>query len=75
MDGDDRGRFRSFLIGGAVGAATAVATARRRREVGKRRAARRDSPAGLAAFEGAPCYREIVEQELVTEDETPATPG
>ncbi len=64
MDGEDRrGRVRSFVIGGVVGASAAIATARRRREVLRRRAARRDGPAGLAAFEGAPCYREIVEQE------------
>ena len=58
-----RGRVRSFVIGGVVGASAAIATARRRREVLRRRATRRDGPAGLAAFEGAPCYRETVEQE------------
>jgi hypothetical protein len=64
MDGEDRrGRIRSFVIGGVVGASAAIATARRRREVHRRRAARREGPAGLAAFEGAPCYRETVEQE------------
>jgi hypothetical protein len=64
MDGEDRRkRVRSFVIGGVVGASAAVATARRRREVLRRRDARRESPAGLAAFEGAPCYRETVEHE------------
>jgi len=64
MDGENRGsRVRSFLLGGLVGASAAVATARRRRDVSRRRRARRDTPAGLAAFEGAPCYRELVEEE------------
>ena len=64
MDGENRrARVRSFLIGGVVGASAAIATARRRRAVVRRRTARRDGPAGLAAFEGAPCYRETVEQE------------
>ena len=54
-----RGRLRSFLIGGLVGASAAIATARRARP----RQRRRFSPAGLAAFERAPCFREIVELE------------
>jgi hypothetical protein len=53
-------RLRSFLLGGLVGASAALAAARRARP-GPRR--RRPAPAGLAAFEGAPCYREIVELE------------
>jgi hypothetical protein len=56
------GRVRSFLIGGVVGASAAVAPARRRRVVARRRRERLQTPAGLAAFEGAPCYREIVEE-------------
>jgi hypothetical protein len=64
MDGDDRlGRARSFLIGGVVGASAALATARRRREVARRRRQRVLHPAGLAAFEGAPCFRELLEEE------------
>jgi hypothetical protein len=64
MDGDDRlGRARSFLIGGVVGASAALATARRRREVARRRRQRILHPAGLAAFEGAPCFRELLEEE------------
>lgn len=55
-----RGRLRSFLIGGVVGASAAIATARRVRPVPRRR---RVSPAGLAAFERAPCFREVVELE------------
>ena len=49
------GRLRSFVLGSLVGASAVVAAARRRRR-------RREAPAGLAAFEGAPCYREVVEE-------------
>jgi hypothetical protein len=62
MDGEaKRERLRSFLIGSVVGA-SAMAAARRRK-----RPQRRPGPAGLAAFEGAPCYREIVEAERADE--------
>jgi hypothetical protein len=54
----DRQRLRSFLIGGVVGASAAIAAARRRKPP-----QRRHTPAGLGAFEGAPCYRELVERE------------
>jgi hypothetical protein len=54
-----RGRTRSFLIGGLVGASAAIAAARRLRPKQRRRV----TPAGLAAFEDAPCFREIVELE------------
>ena len=60
MDGEEQWRrLRSFLLGGVVGASAAIAAARRLRPKQRRRV----SPAGLAAFEGAPCYREIVELE------------
>jgi hypothetical protein len=59
-DDSRRGRVRSFLLGGLVGASAALATARR-----KRRAQRR-TPAGLAAFEDAPCYEETLERERTT---------
>ena len=54
-----RGRARDFLIGGLVGASAAAATARRRRMVRRRRLER---PAGLAAFEGAPCFEELLDE-------------
>ncbi len=64
MDGDDRrGRARSFLLGGLVGASAAIATARRRRDAARRRRERRLHPAGLAAFEGAPCFQELLDEE------------
>lgn len=46
-------RARSFVLGGIVGASAVAAGLRRRR----RRRTRR--PAGLAAFEDAPCYRAL----------------
>jgi hypothetical protein len=58
-----RGRASSFLIGGLVGASAAIATARRRRDVARRRRDRRLHPAGLAAFEEAPCFKELLEEE------------
>jgi len=57
-DGGRRRRARSFVLGGIVGASAVAAglgRARRRR--------RRPVQAGLAAFEGAPCYRELLEKE------------
>jgi hypothetical protein len=60
MEGDRKGsRLRSFALGSVVGASAALAAARRRRA----RYARRNEPAGLKAFEGAPCYEEIVDSE------------
>ncbi|MDQ3163441.1 MAG: hypothetical protein M3Q92_11545 [Actinomycetota bacterium] len=61
-DESRRSRTRSFLVGAAVGASAAIAAARRLRPKDKRRA----TPSGLAAFEEAPCYRELVERERVT---------
>ena len=67
MDGEGRReRVRSFLIGGLLGASAAVAAGRRRR----RHRAARTTPPGLAAFEDAPCYRE-----LLAEDETATATG
>ena len=62
MDGDSRrSRLRSFAIGGLVGAAGALATVRH----SPRRLSRRpgNAPAGLAAFEDAPCFLELVGEE------------
>jgi hypothetical protein len=60
MDGPGRrDKLRSFALGSLVGASAAIAAARRRR----RAVARRTTPAGLAAFEEAPCYRELVDRE------------
>ena len=60
MDGEQRrGRLSSFVVGGLVGASALAAARRRRRRV----AAARRTPQGLEAFEGAPCYHEVVERE------------
>ena len=48
--------LRSFALGGIVGATGAMAVRRLSRRP-------RDAPAGLAAFEDAPCFLEIVERE------------
>ena len=58
--GERRERIRSFVLGGLVGASAVLAAAKRRRPA---RRGRRVTPAGLAAFEEAPCYRELVERE------------
>jgi hypothetical protein len=61
MDGEGkRDRLRSFVLGGVVGASAAIAAGRRARP---QRPRQRPTPAGLAAFEEAPCYRELVERE------------
>jgi hypothetical protein len=61
VDEDDKRseRLRSFMYGAVLGASAAVAAARRRRP---RRTARL-TPAGLAAFEDAPCFQETLEKE------------
>jgi hypothetical protein len=63
MDDDERSgrrsRARSFLIGGVVGASAAIAAARRLSP----RPRNRPTPAGLAAFEDAPCFQETLELE------------
>jgi hypothetical protein len=59
--GDDPRRegtgFRSFVLGSVLGASAVAAGIRR----DKRRRARRRRPLGLAAFESAPCYREVLD--------------
>jgi hypothetical protein len=58
----ERGRrFRSFLLVGLVGSVAGLAAAGRMRV--RARPAKRATPAGLAAFEQAPCYQELVERE------------
>jgi hypothetical protein len=56
-----RSPLRSFALGGLVGAAGAIATVRRLRRPTSRAAA------GLAAFEDAPCFRELVERDAAVE--------
>lgn len=54
-----RARLRSFVLGGIVGVGT-LATARR---LSRPVTAPGEVPAGLAAFEDAPCFLELVERE------------
>lgn len=54
-----RDRLRSFVIGGIVGAGAVIAAGRRARP----KARPRPMTVGLAAFEDAPCYRELVDRE------------
>jgi len=59
VDGESRRtRVQSFVLGGLLGASAALAAARRNRS--RHRA---PGPTGLAAFEDAPCFRELVEDE------------
>jgi hypothetical protein len=46
------------VIGGLLGASAVFATGKR-----QRRRKRRGTPSGLAAFESAPCYRELLDRE------------
>jgi hypothetical protein len=63
----ERGRrFRSFLLGGLLGSAAGLAAAGRMRM--KARPRTRRTPAGLAAFEQAPCFEETVEREARAEE-------
>jgi len=61
-------RARDFVLGGLVGGAAAIAAARRRRLVRRRRDERLERPAGLAAFEGAPCFEELLEDQAARKD-------
>jgi hypothetical protein len=68
QEGRRSGRARDFLLGGLVGASAAVAAARRPRMVRRRREQRLERPAGLAAFEGAPCFEELLEEQAARTD-------
>jgi hypothetical protein len=61
VDGDRRKRLRPFLLGGLLGSIAGVAAAGRVKV--RAQARKRETPAGLAAFEQAPCYEELVERE------------
>jgi hypothetical protein len=61
VDGERRRRLRPFLLGGLVGSLAGLAAAGRMKMRSEPR--RRQSPAGLAAFEEAPCFEELVERQ------------
>jgi hypothetical protein len=60
VDGERRKRLRPFLVGGLVGSIAGLAAAGRMKV--KSRPPKRKTPAGLAAFEQAPCYEELLER-------------
>jgi hypothetical protein len=62
VDGERRRRLRPFLLGGLLGSIAGLAAAGRMKVRAQSRS-RRETPAGLAAFEEAPCYEELVERE------------
>ena len=65
MDGERRREsVRTFLLGGVLGASAAIAAIDRRRRLQRR-------PRGLAAFESAPCYLELLEDEREAERSAP----
>jgi hypothetical protein len=61
LEGERGKRLRPFLLGGLVGSLAGLAAAGRMKV--RTRPPRRETPAGLAAFEEAPCYQELVERE------------
>jgi hypothetical protein len=61
MDGERGGRLGSFLVGGLLGSIAGLAAAGRMRV--KERGPARKTPEGLAAFEQAPCYEEVLARE------------
>jgi len=61
VEGERVKRLRPFLLGGLVGSLAGLAAAGRMKV--RTRPPRRETPAGLAAFEEAPCYQELVERE------------
>ncbi len=61
MDGERRKRLRPFLLGGLLGSVAGLAAAGRMKVRSRPRAL--ETPVGLAAFEEAPCYGELVERE------------
>jgi gas vesicle protein len=61
VDAERGSRLGSFLIGGLVGSVAGLAAAGRVRVKAARR--ERTTAAGLAAFEQAPCFRELVNAE------------
>jgi len=61
VDGERRrSPLRSFALGSVLGAAGTIAAARRLRTPSRRP---RNAPAGLGAFEDAPCFLELVGDE------------
>jgi len=73
MEGQRGRRLGSFLIGGLVGSVAGLVAAGRVRV--RPAPATRATPEGLAAFEGAPCFAELVEAEAAERDEPDGDDG
>ncbi len=58
-------RLGSFLLGGLLGGLAGLAAGRLRSQGAGRR---QPTPPGLAAFERAPCYEELLEQDARDRD-------
>jgi hypothetical protein len=68
MDGERRREsVRTFILGGVLGASAAIAAIDRRRRLQRRHG----RPRGLAAFESAPCYLELLDDEREAERSAP----
>ena len=65
-----RGRLGSFLVGGLVGSIAGAVAAGRMRV--RDRSGERTTPVGLAAFEGAPCFQEVLDREAADRAKTEA---
>ncbi len=65
MDGERGGRLGTFLVGGLVGSIAGLVAAGRMR---MKEPEQRTTPAGLAAFEEAPCYQELMDAEREREE-------
>lgn len=59
MSEEGGSKLRSFLLGGIVGGVAGVAAGR----LSEKRRLARVAPPGLAAFERAPCYQELLDKE------------
>jgi hypothetical protein len=71
VDGERGGRLGSFLVGGLIGSIAGLVAAGRMR---MRARGGRTTPEGLAAFEEAPCYRELVEREAAERERPESGP-
>jgi hypothetical protein len=61
MDDERRKGLRPFLLGGLLGSIAGLVAAGRMKVKAQPR--KRETHAGLAAFEQAPCYQELIERE------------
>lgn len=73
MEGQRGRRLGSFLIGGLVGSVAGLVAAGRMRV--RPSPASRATAEGLAAFEGAPCFTELLEAEAAERGEPEGDDG